>query len=306
MNNNLLAPGVYDDLPEDIYHALPYASASRLNRAAAYSWAHVKHDMDNPLEPTPAMQKGTAVHMATLEPELFDVRYDVAGPCEGTTAKGAPCKYGGSVRIGGKWYCGTHAKQQNGHAPDNVEVLSQAFYDDVIGMRDSLLTHPRLGRLFDAPGRAELSIIWDETLPSGAVVRCKARLDREIELPSAGHVLVDIKSTNDARAHAFQRTMVERGYYRQASMYRRALAAHDLPPAHLVFAAVESSAPYAARGYRLEDDAAVQGHNEITDLLEGWHQCQESGIWPGYADDVEALTLPNWKWYEIDNSEVAI
>ena len=52
------------------YHAAPGASASRLKQLKR-SAAHMKYDMDNPQEPTPAMIIGSATHSAILEPDLF-------------------------------------------------------------------------------------------------------------------------------------------------------------------------------------------------------------------------------------------
>ena len=53
------------------YHAMPGASASRLNTMFKKSPAHMKHMIESPEEPTSAMIIGTATHSAILEPDLF-------------------------------------------------------------------------------------------------------------------------------------------------------------------------------------------------------------------------------------------
>lgn len=290
---SLPAPGIYEDVPEDVYHSWPLASASRLSRAAAYSWAHVKHDMERPPEPTPDMRRGTALHMAVLEPGRFAATYSAAGPCSATTSKGAPCSYSGSVRIDGDWYCGTHAKKASGD-PEEIEVLPAGDAEDVAGMQHSLWAHPDLGSLLFVAGRRELTVVWDEEVESGPV-RCKARLDLLVEHPALGLTLVDIKTTRDARPRAFENSLVDRGYCRQMAIYRRGLQTHGVDVDAVVFAAVEQSAPYAAVAYSLDDGQLELGWEDVPRLLSEWAECWVSGRWPSYPTGIQAARLPQWE-----------
>lgn len=291
-------PGIYRHMPEAVYHALPYASNSRLSRAASHSWAHVRHEMDHPIAPTPAMRKGSALHMALLEPERFGGAYVVPEQCIATTSKGTRCSNTGAALFDEGWVCGVHSKKAVG-TPVEAEVMTLADMTDVQGMREAVLSHPTIGPLFEMEGENELTIIWDEEV-EGGIVRCKARIDRRVVHPAAGAINIDVKTTSDARTHGFQRSVVERGYFRQHAMYRRACEAHGLEVAHLVYVAVESAAPYAVKGYRLADDAAQLGDVELDGLLHQWYECQATGIWPGYGDRIEDITLPAWVWREIE------
>ena len=60
----------------------------------------------------------------------------------------------------------------------------------------------------------------------------------------------------------------------------------------LVF--VESTPPHGVRVVALDDEALQAGDNLVEQLLGLHADCERTGTWPGYADRVEALTLPRW------------
>lgn len=73
-------PGIYFDLPEDDYHAIPALSASGIKRLQgstmdfwAYSWMNPERDEDDP--DSIARLLGKAHHVAVLEPHRFEETY---------------------------------------------------------------------------------------------------------------------------------------------------------------------------------------------------------------------------------------
>jgi exodeoxyribonuclease VIII len=292
----LLEPGVHEAVSDAHYFALPYCSNSRLSLMRR-SPAHLKADIEQPSEGTDAMRLGTAIHAAVLEPELFARRYSLAGSCcaelKSGPRKGQPCGNTGTACHDGEWYCGQH--KQDG-APDSVIALNMNDWNACVGIRASLLAHPKLSKLVDAEGRSELTVVWDDPETG---VRCKARVDRLIEKFG---IVLDLKKTLDARADAFERKIFEFGYYRQLGLYQDGLAAHGIEIKHLVIAALESERPYAVAGYRLSDGAADAGREELRKLLNKYAACQAENNWPAYPNDITELSLPSWAWAKIEEA----
>ena len=84
-----LMPGIYD-MPEATYHALglQYASSHRLRTMATSGFETVKYQAENPMEPTPAMALGSAVHCLTLTPDKFKSQFAVAPKIDRRTKAG--------------------------------------------------------------------------------------------------------------------------------------------------------------------------------------------------------------------------
>jgi hypothetical protein len=296
----LLEPGVHENVPDAHYFALPYCSNSRLSLLKR-SPAHLKADIEMPEPSTDAMKLGTAIHAAVLEPGLFTARYTMAGSCEAELKsgqrKGQPCGNTGLACYRGAWFCGQH--RQDGE-PDNIIALSASDWDACRGVRASLLSHPKLAKLVESNGRSELTVVWDDEETG---VRCKARVDRLVE--EYGGIVLDLKTTTDARAEAFERRIFEYGYFRQLGLYQAGLAAHGLRMKHLVIAALEKERPYAVAGYRLSDGAADAGREELRKLLRTYAECQQNNHWPAYPVDIRELSLPAWAWGKLDAAEAA-
>jgi hypothetical protein len=278
-------PGVYHGVTSDQYHGLPYCSNSRLTLMKR-SPAHLKADMESPRETTDAMRLGTAIHSAVLEPGVFDASYTKAGQCEAITGKGAQCTNGGTARVGGVWGCGV-----KGHLPAGERepgtVLSASDFLTCFGVRDAIRSHPRIGKLFVGDGVNELTVIWDDPETG---VRCKARIDRLVKHPKAGAVLVDLKTTVDARERPFTRKVADLGYYRQFGMYQDALRiAQGVDTGHMVIVAAEKEAPFAVAGYRLSEAAAEEGRRELRILMQRFAECMEHETWPAYPEEITEI-----------------
>jgi hypothetical protein len=73
-----IEPGIYLDMPEADYFAIPalsFSTMKRLQVSPLNCWHHhLNPDREEPKE-TPAMRFGSALHTAILEPDKFDSRY---------------------------------------------------------------------------------------------------------------------------------------------------------------------------------------------------------------------------------------
>jgi hypothetical protein len=287
----LLPPGIHHGISAEQYHSLPYCSNSRLNLLLR-SPAHLQAELAAPREATPAMKLGTAVHMAVLEPERFAAHYTVAGQCEGIKKDKARCSNPGTHRVGGEWRCGVHALFID---RDPVDALAPTDLEACIGIGAALRSHPRIRPLLSGPGHNELTVIWDDAETG---VRCKARIDRLTE--DFGGVLVDLKTTTDARPEPFGRKADAMGYHRQPCLYQEGLAAHGWETSHMVLVAVEGERPHGMVGYRQREFGALLAREELRVLLRRYAECMESREWPGYPVDIQELPLPRGAWRSME------
>lgn len=283
-----IEPGWYPDMSMGDYLALPYMSASRLETFRR-SPMHYRHAVDHPDDPSSrAMDMGTALHLAILEPEKFEGRYVTVGRCEGTKGDGERCQYQGSVYRDGFSFCGTHDPMKGEPVDPDIHVLAKPDLESVKRMRDAVLAHPRARTFFEGEIQTEVTGIAAD--PDTGVL-CKIRPDvRVVRAP----VLPDVKSTKDASPWAFAKDAANRGYHRKLALYRRihgVLDGERLDPAII---AVENTAPHGVAVYLLDDDDIREADREVRRHLSRFAWCQEEDIWPGYGDEFRYLKLPGW------------
>lgn len=271
-------PGVYPGTPLATYHEWDAASNSRLSRLRR-SPAHLLAYMQEPQVETEALRIGRATHAAILEPDDFGTRY-VSGP-EGDRRTKAVREQWDEVEA--RYGCGY--------------VLKPAEYDLCLKLRDSVHVHSRALGMISGPGQAELSMLWED---ADLGVLCKARWDR-YSPEIAGGAIVDIKTTRDASAREFERSLFSNGYHRQGAFYLMGAEARKLPARHFVILAVEKEPPYAVAVYRLTEGAIDAGQEQIRPLLAKYAECMAKNDWPGYPDEVQDIAIPDWAWRVVDD-----
>ena len=259
------------DLTNEAYHAHPAISRSALSyiaRSPRHYWARYRDPDATPEPPTPAMLFGTAVHTAVLEPELFVELYDV-GPSSSKLTKA--------------WKEAFAAAQAEGKS-----LLTQEEFDLIEGIRHSLRLHPSAKKALDAKGETEASYIAKCPV-SG--LELKARADR---LTESGWV-VDLKTTQDASAAGFAKSVANFSYHLQAAFYLHVIeAATGKRPKGFLFLAVEKSRPFAVQVFRASSLMLEQGTKEMFLHLETLAHCIEKDQWPSYSDGLVDLDLPPW------------
>lgn len=158
-------------------------------------------------------------------------------------------------------------------------------YDAAHAMAAAVRAHPIAGKLF-VNGWPERTLIWDDN----GGVRCRAKVDW---LRRDG--LVDLKTTADAADVALSKSAHSFGYYLQAAFYTRGFRAHSLPDVEPFFAfvSVEKAAPHLVHVWQLSERALSYGDRRVSEALEIYAACTESGEWPGYPlDEITEIDLP--------------
>ena len=69
----------------------------------------------------------------------------------------------------------------------------------------------------------------------------------------------------------------------------------------LVFIVQEKSPPYLVNVLELDGPALLVGQQRNRRAIDVYRECRESGVWPGYGDDVAVVGLP--RWAEMEHEE---
>jgi hypothetical protein len=286
-------PGVYENIPASDYHRWPAASSSILETAFTKSWLHARKQMLANKQ-TPSMLLGDATHAAVLQPALFDDRFVAADQCSGSKRDGQRCSYGGSVRIGGRWYCGTHAPDRE---PDAGFIcLSSEQMAKVEAMRREVQKHEYAAELLAQADRIELSFVWDQQVDgASAPVRCKGRADAIV---LGVRTCWDLKTTTSAKADDFERSIWEFAYFIQAAMYLDGLRANGIDLDRFAFLTVESDDPHAVGVHKLDETAVEAGRWLYRQMLPQYAQSIKTGLWLGYGK-LTTVSLPAWGWQRL-------
>ena len=103
----------------------------------------------------------------------------------------------------------------------------------------------------------------------------------------------DYKTAADASSW-FARSAWKYRYHMQGAWYRRMLAwlTGEWRPYRLV--AQEVTAPYLVSVWELDDLAIRQGESDMDEAIAIYQHCMRSGQWPGYPDEIQTLSPPDW------------
>lgn len=270
-----MEPGIYPNLAEYEYHALPFVSASRLNKLKQ-SPAHCRYAMDNPdAGDKPALMLGRAIHSCVLTPELFASSY-IVKPKFGRSKFDQELKEAWEAR----------------HA--HLIAVDQSDMELCHTLKARLEEHKLSGPIFRAKDRVEISAIWIDSITSLA---CKLRSDALSEKLS---LVIDLKTVADASPRLMAQSIFKWGWHRQGAFYLDGWRAHGFEFRHYCIIAVEKTPPYCIAVYRLTEDAIALGRRENSVLLKRYKECVISGSWPGYPEIIQDISIPAYGVKQIE------
>lgn len=264
--------GIVDGMPDAEYHAHPALSSTGArqlmppNCPAKFRWW-----LDHPRPQTEAMKRGTAAHRIILgagqQIDVHDVR---------------------------DWKTKAARELRDASEAEGHIALSVDEYAEFVAMRSALHGHPTIGHLFDpGRGKAEQSLFWTDPQTG---VPCRARIDWMPNVAKGRRlVVVDYKTTKSAEPGEFARSAATFGYAQQADFYMRGLKALGIErdPA-FIFVAQETEAPYLVSVVQIAADDLNLAHQLNGRALWTFKQCSESGVWPGYPEQVVTIDLPTY------------
>lgn len=266
-------PGVYDGMPDAVYHGDPVPGGS-LSHSGLKSLldcpARFDDDRRNGRHHVGAFDVGHAAHA-----QVLGVGLDV-------------------VIIEADDYKGKAAQQERrvAYAAGKVPVLTHEWAA-VQAMAAKLRTHHTAGRLF-VPGRghAERSLFWFD-VEFGFWRR--ARLDWSMRLPDGRFAIVDYKTTEYASPSNISSALFKFGYYTQDPFYCDGVRAVGLgDDVVCLFVFQERRRPYLVTVAEVHPEDREWGRLQVRRGLDLYARCREANHWPDYADDIITARIPAW------------
>ena len=260
-------PGVYRDVPMEVYNSWDCARSSTLSKLAKGSTPYeVRQDSD---KETSAKGMGNVLHLATWEPDAFGERVEIWTDTK-TRAKGFQARL---------------AELPDGHylvTGDEATAIGQM----VLSMKAS----SRIQQYLRAVTERELSVVFElvvrsvgeELLTEEVRLLCKARLDG---LAPRIRRILDLKSTRNAKPRAFSYSIKDYGYHHQGAVYLEAarVVAAKLgieEPTHHVILAVQNEPVWRAQPYQLSERCIETAWEQLVPAIATMAKCYETGIWP--------------------------
>lgn len=220
-------------------------------------------------EETPALRIGRLVHLASLQPDVFDATIKVAPKCDKRTKEGKEIWATFQTML----QPGQEAiSEQEGELVTNVSIAARDGIDFV---------RAAVG----ATGKAVVETAYT-ALYKGANI--KGRPDMVIPTPD-GNVIIDVKTCGDA-GKPFAKDCANFMYHLQAAFYT------NLVPncTGFYFVAVEKEAPHAFAIYKLDDASLAEGQRLMDSAVELYKQCNLFRTYPGYPTTPQVLSIPRW------------
>lgn len=232
---------------------------------ALMEWARNAHS-----DGSDAIDRGTDLHCALLDPDVFAVTYNRQPDFDLKTAAG---------RANAESY-----RDSMAHV-DRI-ILDAKRYDLIIAMRDSVLAHPVAKSLLTVSGKSEQSIFWER---DGLKLKC--RPDRIPDHEHFGHMLVDLKKVGDM--DHLERSIQQYRYHVQSPFYADGYEALTGERPRFVFIAVgerRSIGRHPVRVFELPVGWIDDGRAEYIADLEIAKDFEEFGS----TLDIEVLQKPRW------------
>ena len=266
-------------MSNDEYHACPEFSSSQLkdmNRSAAHFYVN-SITKEAKKEASTAMNFGTLVHTMFLEPEQFENEFVIAPKFDRRTKVGK--------EEAAAWEQANEGKM----------LVSEEDVENASRMSENLRSLSIYKAMQDNYGMAEASFFFTDPVfglnlrirPDWHIAPCKA-------FPSG--LIIDLKTTDDARPMAFSRTCANFSYDLSASMYREGFQAYyqteDKPP--FIFLVSERNTPFNVKQYKASDLFLSVGNARYNRSKELLAESLLMGEWDGYSKDLEEIYLPSY------------
>lgn len=275
-----MKPRIELNLPNDEYHAMPELSSSQIKdvlRTPAHFYAkHMAVDKKTNA-PTPNMLLGTVVHSLLLEPDRFDSEYVISQKFDRRTKLGK-----------------VDAAEFEAVNADKV-VIDEAIYSEAKQITAQLAKHS-VSKLLRLPDMiAEASIFYSDEATG---LDCRIRPDFHLPPCDAfpNGLIVDLKTTDNASYHSFNRTIINFGYHISAAMYCDGFMAYykTTEPPPFIWLIGERDAPYAVIAYQPNFETMQKGYEKFSEAMQLINECMQTNDWYGYPTDILDINLPAW------------
>ncbi len=273
MSEDAPEPGLYPGIPEDTYHRWQGAvSQSTLKVVRQLTCMHAYEKLANPSDQTEAQSFGEAMHLALLEPALFEDRI--------------ACGLGIDRRSTANKVKHAEFEAQNA----GKIILKSADFDGVFAAVERIKQNDLAMELL-AMQMKEVSVVWvdDET-----GVKCKGRFDAFGKYRQ-WTAIADVKTTKaDLSDDSLEREIGNWGYDIQAGFYLDGANALAEADRRFFMIFVEKKAPFDCRVIEPDATALFEGRWKYRGALKKWARCLNTGVYPGWPHSITSLGLKPW------------
>lgn len=300
------------DYDNESYHAAPGLSSSAVRcfyqqSAKHYHYYYVLQEAKK--KETQALFLGSLVHSLILEPDSFYQKYR-----QEFNKDDYPNALNTVADL--KDYCQQHGLSTDGLKPELIErvlaydsnvlilslinaqnehnnrrVIKNDMWDKCHSMRDSVLNHPDISKLFNK-GHSEVSV-WGQHADTELLTKCRCDWLRNDGL------VIDLKTSIDGSQDGFAKECAKYNYALQQVHYMNTLASAGYPKTDFLFVVVEKEPPYVCQCYALDKHSVLMTEHAYQKTMQNIRRCHNDNNWPPYTDDTQ-LSLPLWKLNEMD------
>lgn len=283
-----------EKMSNEEYHARPEFSSSQLKdmlRSGAHFYSnHVLKEVER--ESKTAMDFGTLAHTLFLEPDQFEAEFAVlpedAPKCPTETMLKA--KNPSPDTLGKIAFWENFEAEHAGKIIVTAEQIQGA--QRIVENLKQLSMYAEMQNNF---GMAEASIFFTDPAfdlelrirPDWHIAPCKA-------FPFG--LILDLKTTTDARPNAFSKKCGDFGYDLSAAMYREGFQEYyrteQKPP--FIFLVAESSIPFNVKQYQASDLFLSVGETRYNKAKELLAESLLINEWDGYSLELEEIFLPSY------------
>jgi hypothetical protein len=279
-----LAPGVYFDVPEELYHSDPCeqlslsASVAQALVLESEAHAYLRHPRlgGQPFKPKADMDRGTLIHALLLG--------------KGREVAVVECD---------EWRKKADKEARDAHRAEGRLPVTRALHDSATVAANEL-RRKLAARGYHFRGKSEVTLVWQETAKNGGVVLCRGRVDHLED----GFDILDLKITGDANPRTLTRGHLTRmGYDIQGAAYPRGL--ESVTPrvqgrARFTLLFCEPEPPYCITAVRFGGSLRELGERKWLRGVNRWERCVRTGEWRDYTDAVVFAEAKPWELDEED------
>ena len=230
-------PKLSSIMPNKEYHSLDARSSTDL-RNILKSEELFMSKLNEIIEPTKAMQQGTALHTYFLEREKFKDEVSV---------KSSDIKL--TTKAGKEWV----AEQK-----DKI-IIDEEFFNIFPIIEEKI--DNKASDIFRIGGLTEASFFWKDKYD----IDCKCRPDY---ISSDFSYMIDLKTTADASPRGFKSSVIKFNYAVQAQFYLRGIEkSTNQKPSKFYFIAIEKTKPYHVEVYDLDETWLSISDKDIDEAL---------------------------------------
>lgn len=304
-----------------------------IERSPLHYWSAYRDPNRTRREQTAAFLIGSAWHCAVFEPSEYPERYGIKPEVSGATTLGKAF----NAYMAGEASWAPYVAIPDGVTKQSKEGkalhaeldaagqigIEQSVYDRVVEMgtplrgkdlldievferlkkmTDSAMQHPLAQVIFAEEGYSEASIFFEDR---DTGVRCKIRPDYFVapcaKFPNG--LIVDGKTTDDASPEGFAKSAWNWDMHYQAAFYSDGfqIAFDTKEPPAFIWMAQEKEAPFATAFYTADAKLVAYGRKLYRKQMGVLANCEKTGVWPGYSQQVSRLALPSYAEKVVDD-----